>query len=81
MNEVTRVLSAIEKGEPRARDQLLSLVNDEPRQLPSQKGGSKRPRPTLRAKGLVHEVCLRLLDGKEVRLWESRGHPSSPRPG
>jgi hypothetical protein len=72
MSDVTRILSAIERGDEQAAGELLPLVYDELRQLPSQQPSPERPRPTLQATGLVHEVCLRLRDGKAARLWESR---------
>ena len=34
MNDVTRILSAIEKGDPNAATQLLPLIYDELRKLP-----------------------------------------------
>jgi hypothetical protein len=37
MSEVTRILSAIVAGEPRAADQLLPLVHEELRRLAAQK--------------------------------------------
>jgi len=39
MNDVTRILSAIEQRDPRAVEQLLPLVYDELRRLASQKLG------------------------------------------
>jgi len=44
MSEVTRVLSAIEQGDPHAAEQLLPLVYDELRKLAAQKmAQTKRP--------------------------------------
>ena len=37
MTDVTRILSAIEKGDPSAAEQLLPLVYDELRQLAAQR--------------------------------------------
>src|SRR3989442_15341 len=37
MNDVTRILSAIEQGDPQAAEQLLPLVYDELRQLANHK--------------------------------------------
>jgi len=37
MSEVTRILSAIEQGDPSAAEQLLPLVSDELRILAAQK--------------------------------------------
>src|SRR5262249_18293034 len=74
MSDVTRILSAIEQGEPHAADQLLPLVYDELRQLAAQKLAQEKPGQTLQATALVHEAYLRLVDVKEAQSWESRGH-------
>lgn len=74
MHEVTRVLSAIEKGDPRAAEQLLPLVYDELRKLATAKLAQEKPGQTLQATALVHEAYLRLVDAKAVSTWESRGH-------
>jgi len=78
MHEVTRVLSAIEEGDPRAAEQLLPLVYDELRKLAAQKLAQEKPGQTLDATALVHEAYLRLApagrsDGSSPR-WNSRGH-------
>jgi RNA polymerase sigma factor (TIGR02999 family) len=74
MTEVTRVLSAIEQGDPSAAEQLLPLVYDELRQLAAQRLAHEKPGQTLQATALVHEAYLRLVDGDQVRHWNSRGH-------
>ena len=74
MSEVTRILSAIEQGDPRAAEQLLPLVYKELRQLAAQKLAQERPGQTLQAKALVHEAYLRLVDVEKVQHWDSRGH-------
>jgi RNA polymerase sigma factor (TIGR02999 family) len=74
MNEVTRVLSAIEGGDPQAAEQLLPLVYDELRQLAAQKLAQERPGQTLQATALVHEAYLRLVDVKKAQHWDSRRH-------
>jgi RNA polymerase sigma factor (TIGR02999 family) len=74
MNEVTRVLSAIEGGDPRAAEQLLPLVYDELRKLAAQKLAQEKPGQTLEATALVHEAYLRLVDVDQARHWNSRGH-------
>jgi DNA-binding GntR family transcriptional regulator len=43
MSEVTRILSAIEQGDPYAAEQLLPLVYDELRKLAAQKLGQEKP--------------------------------------
>src|ERR1700758_5354669 len=74
MNDVTRVLSAIEQGDPRATEQLLPLVYNELRKLAAQKLAQEKPGQTLQATALVHEAYLRLVDQDQVQRWDSRGH-------
>jgi RNA polymerase sigma factor (TIGR02999 family) len=74
MSEVTRILSAIEQGDPHAASQLLPLVYEELRKLAAQKLAQERPGQTLQATALVHEAYLRLLDGERAQHWNSRGH-------
>jgi RNA polymerase sigma factor (TIGR02999 family) len=75
MNDVTRVLSAIEQGDPRAAEQLLPLVYDELRNLAAQKLAQEKPGQTLQATALVHEAYLRLVGGGATAIdWNSRGH-------
>jgi RNA polymerase sigma factor (TIGR02999 family) len=74
MPEVTRLLSAIEQGDPHAAEQLLPLVYDELRQLAAQKLAQEKPGQTLQATALVHEAYLRLVDVEKAQQWNSRGH-------
>jgi RNA polymerase sigma factor (TIGR02999 family) len=74
MSEVTRILSAIEQGEPRAAEQLLPLVYDELRRLAAERMAQERPGQTLQATALVHEAYLRLVDVEQSQHWNSRGH-------
>src|SRR5256885_2506998 len=74
MSEVTRILSAIEQGEPDAAAQLLPLVYDELRRLAAQKLAQEKPGQTLQATALVHEAYLRLVDVDQAQHWNSRGH-------
>jgi RNA polymerase sigma factor (TIGR02999 family) len=74
MSDVTRILSAIEEGDPHAADQLLPLVYDELRKLAAHKLAREKPGQTLDATALVHEAYLRLVDAAKVQHWNSRGH-------
>ena len=74
MTEVTRILSAIEHGDPSAAEQLLPLVYEELRQLAAQKLAHEKPGQTLAATALVHEAYLRLVDTEKAQRWNSRGH-------
>ncbi len=73
MADVTRILNAIEKGDPRATQELLPLVYDELRLLAAQKLARESPGQTLQATALVHEAYIRLL-GPDARDWDRRGH-------
>jgi RNA polymerase sigma factor (TIGR02999 family) len=74
MSEVTRILSAIEQGDPHAAAQLLPLVYDELRKLAAQQLAQEKPGQTLQATALVHEAYLRLVNVQEAQSWDSRGH-------
>jgi RNA polymerase sigma factor (TIGR02999 family) len=74
MSDVTRILSAIEQGDPHAAEQLLPLVYDELRKLATQKLAHEAPGQTLQATALVHEAYLRLVDVDQAQHWNSRGH-------
>jgi RNA polymerase sigma factor (TIGR02999 family) len=80
MNDVTRILSAIDQGDSHAAGQLLPLVYDELRKLAAQKLAQEKPGQTLQATALVHEAYLRLVPsgGREPpdkdQNWASRRH-------
>src|ERR1700675_2664527 len=74
MSEVTRILSAVEQGDPHAAEQLLPLVYEELRKLAAQRLAQEKPGQTLQATALVHEAYLRLVDAEKAQQWDSRGH-------
>ena len=74
MNDVSRILNAIEQGDPAAAQQLLPLVYDGLRRLAAQKLAQEKPGQTLQPTALVHEAYLRLVDGAQTTSWNSRGH-------
>jgi RNA polymerase sigma factor (TIGR02999 family) len=74
MNDVTRILNAVEQGDAQAAEQLLPLVYDELRSLAAHKLTQEKPGQTLQATALVHEAYLRLVDVAKVQQWNSRGH-------
>jgi RNA polymerase sigma factor (TIGR02999 family) len=74
MTEVTRILSAIEQGDPNAAAQLLPLVYDELRKLAAQKLACEKPGQTLQATALVHEAYLRIVNQDRAQQWDGRGH-------
>ena len=71
---MTRVLNAIDQGDPHAAEQLLPLVYDALRALAAAKLAQEKPGQTLQATGLVHEAYLRLCAGDRLQHWDSRGH-------
>jgi RNA polymerase sigma factor (TIGR02999 family) len=74
MSDVTHILSAIDRGDQQAAEQLLPLVYDELRRLAAGKMAHETPGQTLQATALVHEAYLRLVDGDPAGKWNSRGH-------
>ena len=74
MDEISRVLDAIGRGEPRAAGELLPLVYDELRRLAARRLAHEAPGQTLQATALVHEAYLRLVWADPGRPWEGRGH-------
>jgi RNA polymerase sigma factor (TIGR02999 family) len=78
MSDVTRILSAIEQGDPQAAERLLPLVYDELRRLAAAKLAHEKPGHTLDATALVHEAYLRLVadqpDSQARDNWSNRGH-------
>jgi RNA polymerase sigma factor (TIGR02999 family) len=73
MTDVTRILNAIEQGDPRATEELLPLIYEELRLLAAQKMAQEPSGQTLQATALVHEAYLRLVEIK-AQNWDSRGH-------
>ncbi|MFI5458068.1 MAG: ECF-type sigma factor, partial [Isosphaerales bacterium] len=65
MSDVTRILSAIEQGDPQAAEQLLPLVYDELRELAARKLAQEKPGQTLEATALVHEAYMRLVGDQQ----------------
>jgi len=73
MGDVTVILDAIKRGEPKAAEELIPLVYDELRHLAASRLARERPGQTLQATELVHEAYLRLA-GSEPQSWEGRRH-------
>ena len=75
MNDITRILSAIERGDPQAAEGLLPLVYEELRKLAAQRLALEKPGQTLQATALVHEAYLRLVGGDQARDWNDQAGP------
>src|SRR5436309_5479808 len=73
-NDVTRILAAVEGGDPIAAGKLLPLVYDELRKLAAQQLAQEKPGQTLQATALVHEAYVRLVDAEPARYWNGRTH-------
>ncbi len=74
MSEASRILGAIEKGEPSAAEQLLPLVYEELRKLAAARMARETPGQTLEPTALVHEAYLRLVGGGQAHGWSGRAH-------
>jgi len=80
MSNVTRILGAMEQGDPHAAGQLLPLVYDELRKLAAAKLAFEKPGQTLQATALVHEAFVRLTAGPRQQTdqaasrWDGKGH-------
>jgi len=74
MSDITRILSAIEAGDPHAAAQLLPLVYDELRKLAGARMAAEAPGHTLQPTALVHEAYLRLVGGEQPQDWHGRSH-------
>jgi RNA polymerase sigma factor (TIGR02999 family) len=74
MSDVTRILSRVEAGDPKAAEQLLPLIYDELRKVAAAKLAHEKPGQTLQATALVHEAYVRLVGGAREQAWDNRGH-------
>src|ERR1700687_2739779 len=74
MTDVTRILSAIEQGDPLAVERLVPLLYDELRKLAAHRLAEEKPGQTLQATALVHEAYLRLVGAQNLQRWDSCGH-------
>jgi RNA polymerase sigma factor (TIGR02999 family) len=75
VDDATRILEAIDRGDPTAAEQLLPFVYEELRRIAARKLAQEKPGQTLQATALVHEAYLRLVGGAAgPEGWKSRGH-------
>jgi RNA polymerase sigma factor (TIGR02999 family) len=72
MDDVTRILNALDAGDSGAAAQLLPLVYDELRRLAAAFMRRERPGQTLQPTGLVHEAYLRLAGAGTP--WRDKRH-------
>ena len=74
MNELTRILADLAKGDTHAAEELLPLVYEELRKLAAARMAEEAPGNTLNATALVHEAYLRLVEPADAARWDNRGH-------
>jgi RNA polymerase sigma factor (TIGR02999 family) len=74
MTDTTRILKALEQGDPSAAGELLPLVYSELRQLAARQLACETPGQTLDGTALVHEAYLRLVGSNPEQHWNGRGH-------
>lgn len=74
VDDVTHILNAIERGDPKAAAELLPLVYDELRKLAGARLAEEKPGQTLQPTALVHEAYVRLVGGTQPQDWNGRGH-------
>jgi RNA polymerase sigma factor (TIGR02999 family) len=74
MCDVTQILAAVGRNDPKAAEELWSLVYDELRMLAAQELAAEKPGQTLQATALVHEAYIRLVGGRDRPTWSGRGH-------
>ena len=74
MSDVTKIIHAIEAGDPHAAAELLPLVYDELRRLAGQRLAQEKPGQTLEPTALVHEAYIRLVGDRSKQNWDHRGH-------
>jgi RNA polymerase sigma factor (TIGR02999 family) len=74
MPDVTLLLEAAARGDPKAADELLPLVYNELRELAAARMAAERADHTLQPTALVHEAYIRLVGGNGANGWNGRGH-------
>jgi len=74
VNDVTRILDAINHGDKQSTNELLPLVYDELRKLAAQQLVNEKPGQTLQPTALVHEAYLRLIGPANSEGFDGRRH-------
>jgi len=74
MSDVTVILNRVERGDPKAAEELLPLVYDELRRLAAGRMALEQANQTLQPTALVHEAWLRLTGGNPTGSWNGRAH-------
>jgi RNA polymerase sigma factor (TIGR02999 family) len=71
-NEISELLTAVERGEPDALDELVAAVYPELKRLAHFQLAKERQGHTLNTTAIVHEAFVRLASGNNN--WSDRGH-------
>src|SRR5882672_12523994 len=74
VSDVTRILSAMQNGDPKAAGELLSAVYEELRRIAAHKMAGESPGHTLQPTALVHEAWLRLAGDDGQAQFQNRAH-------
>lgn len=78
IEDVTRILEAVDNGDRQAAELLLPVVYTELRRLAAARMAEEKPGQTLQPTALVHEAYIRLVGGNAEqggeRKWQGRGH-------
>ena len=74
MNEVTRILSAMDGSDPRAASNSLRWFTMSCASWRPSGSHARKPGQTLEATALVHEAYLRLVGTDQDQPWDGRGH-------
>lgn len=74
LTEFTKIMKALEEGDPLAEERLFSFVYDELRRLAAVQLANEKLGQTLQPTALVHEAYLRLVGSENPEPWNSRGH-------
>ena len=73
MSEVTRILTAIERGDAKSTDELMPVVYNELRRMAAHKMANEPAGHTLQPTALVHEAWLKLV-APPAQSWQNRAH-------
>jgi len=73
MSEVTYILERVQRGDPKAAEELLPLVYEELRRLAAHRLAGELNQHTLQATALVHEAWLKI-SSDDQRAWNGRQH-------
>ena len=74
MSQITLILQAVERGDPKAAEELLPVVYEELRKLAAVRMANESAGHTLQPTALVHEAWLRLVGNDSSTQFANRAH-------